>query len=212
MTSLPLPLAELGSVEKSVVSVLAVAGGFLLGFVGTHLLARGLCRFVFRSSPERLVRFTRFAGGAAGAILVYFLLSGQGGLGLGGGGGGDTSSGNKSKEEKTALQNEPPKNEPKVGAKLDLSNEEQFVVFILKSDSPEKKFYRFDQETTACTLDEVLQKIDRRAKSGKKLVVRIREGDPDYAYQAETLLERRLQERGIEFTGIRTVIENTEMK
>jgi hypothetical protein len=213
MTSLPPLLAELGSVEKTVISVLSVAGGFLVGYVATHLLARGLCRFVFKSNPIRLLRFTRLAGGVGGAILVYFLLSGEGGLGLGGGGGAGLLSGdNRKNEEKNAPQSEPQKNELKVGEKLDTSREEQFVVFILKSDSPDRKFYRFDQETTACSLDDVLTKIDNRAKAGKKLVVRIREGDADYAYQAETLLERRLQERGIVFTGIPTGIGNTEKK
>jgi hypothetical protein len=212
MSELSPPLAELGSVEKTVIMVLAVAGGFLIGFLLTGIVGKILGKFVFkRESSERFARFVRFLGGVAGAILVYYLLQGEGGLGLGGRGGGDTSNANKDSPKQTTPKKETPKDEqPKPRDKSEEAGDE-VIITVLRSDSPAKKFYLLDSEAQPITLDDLLGKIDARAKldnkePGKKAVnkaqilpVKTSTGkvDTEYSVQAASLLEAKLRERGI---------------
>lgn len=71
-----------------VMRLLAVAGGGALGYLLVGGLLRGLGRFVFRNKLPRLAHVSvRLLGGLAGALLVWFWLSGVGGGGPGGGSG-----------------------------------------------------------------------------------------------------------------------------
>ncbi len=197
-------LAELGSIEKVVITVLAVAGGFLIGFLLTNAIVRLLFRFVWKKQPpEKLVRILRFAGGVAAAILVYFLLTGTGGLGLGGGGG----DGDRGKEKS---QNGQKREEPRQDTKKDdlkpkdkaIESKGVLTVYLLRFDSPEKRFYRIGTDGKPLTLEEVLQHIDDLAKTDKKAIaqVDIEVGDPEYPVQAVSVLEVELNERGIKST------------
>ena len=200
-------LAELGSIEKFVIMALAVAGGFLIGFLLTNIVLRMLFKFWWKKTPpEKLLRVTRFAGGVAAAILVYLLLTGDGGLGLGGGGGGGSKDPN---EGKNNLQNPPKQEEPKDKVdpkqkpkdKVIDSKSGVLTVFLLRFD-PEKRFYRIGNDPKPLTLEEVLQHVDALVMNDKKSVVQvdIEVGDPDYPVQAVSVLEVELNNRGIKST------------
>jgi len=194
-------LAELGSLEKNVVTIFAVAGGFFVGAVITHLLIAGACKFIFKKrTPERTVRVVRVIGGVGAAILFYWLLSGEGGFGLGGKGGDDALNKNKGDGKEAARQKQDSNVEPKNNLKIDTSNAEQITVAVLRFDSPEKRFYRYQNDPKPLTLEELLSRIDAKAHGAKKVVVLIQAGDPEYPYQAATLLELKLQDRGIPAT------------
>jgi hypothetical protein len=204
MTGVTPILAEIGSIEKVVITVLAVAGGFLIGFVLTNAVVRLLFKFVWKKQPpERVVRVLRFAGGVAAAILVYFLLTGTGGLGLGGGGGSD---GDRGKEK----QQGPSQEQPKQDAKKDelkpkdkaIESKGVLTVYLLRFDSPEKRFYRIGTDGKPSTLEEVLQRIDELIKNQKNAIaqVDIEAADPEYPVQAVSVLEVELNERGIKST------------
>jgi hypothetical protein len=205
---LPPPLAEIGPVERVVITILAVAGGFLIGFVLTHVVGRLLGKFVFKHETSgRLLRVARFAGGIAAAILVYMLLNGEGGLGLGGRGGGGLNPSPGESKEKT--DKETPREDVKTPQKKDVTVvalDEQLIVYVLRADAPAKRFYQIGKDSQPLTLDDVLGRIDDRSPDGKKdgkkavKLVRIIASDPDYSVQAATLLQAKLQERGIEAT------------
>lgn len=207
---LPPLLAELGSIEKMVITVLAVAGGFLVGAILTHVLGRMFFSFIIKGeTPEKLMRVIRFAGGVAAAILVYLLLSGEGGLGLGGGGGGDPVNPNQGEnKEQTPAKKEEKKEEKKEPIKDKTGGSpEELVVTVLRADSPGRAFYRLGDEPEAMTIDDLLKKIDAPAAAGKPRVTRVRvervklkdsqDIDPAYSFQAVSLLKSKLQERNI---------------
>lgn len=200
---LPPLLAELGSIEKMVITVLAVAGGFLVGAILTHVLGRMFFSFIIKGeTPEKLMRVIRFAGGVAAAILVYLLLSGEGGLGLGGKGGGDSTNTNQGdNKDQTPPKKEEEKKEQKKDPNKDKSggSPEELVVTVLRYDSPGKKFYRLGDDPEALTIEDLLVKIDDPAKAGKPRVsrVRIERVDPEYSVQAVSLLKSELQGRNI---------------
>lgn len=202
-------LGELGSIEKVVITALAVAGGFLVGFVLTHFVARLLSKFVWKKEPpENLIRFARFAGGVATALLVYLLLTGDGGFGLGGRGGGATAS---LSDGVSDTPNAPKQDVPKQDAKKDESKTKDktdetggqvLYVHLRRFDAPEQRFFQFGDETKPLTLEEVLQRIEDVRKSDPRpiTVVKIRAGVPEYSVQAATLLNLKLSQRGIDST------------
>jgi hypothetical protein len=199
-------LAELGSIEKFVITALAVAGGFLVGFVLTNVIARLLCKFVWkREAPERIIRVIRFAGGVAAAIIVYLLLMGEGGLGLGGKGGGGPDD-NKGKENSSnPPSKEPPNKDPK---KEDSKTKEDdprsgiLTVYLLRNDAPMKRMFRIGKDGEPLDLDALLDRIDKRPEKKLPPVVQvdIEIGDPNYAVLAMSELESKLNDRGIKST------------
>lgn len=209
MSSLPFPIAEIGSIEKTIIIGLATAGGFLVGFVLTNLIGRALCKFVFhRTASERLLRFARFGGGVAGAILTYLLLSGEGGFGLGGGSGGkgvalkqdDGTNEPKNKEPKVD-----PKIDPKLNDKKNATQAETVTIYVLPTNAAGEIRYRWENEEPILAIEQVLQIIDDRNKDGKPIkLVRIdflREKGklaPNSPAGGRKLLQTRLDERKIE--------------
>ena len=197
-------LAELGSIEKIVITILAVGGGFLIGSVLTNLLTRGVFKFgLHKQSPDKLVRVLRVGGGAGAAFLVYMLLGGEGGFGLGGKGGGDANPNQGERETAERKEKKDSRILPIMKAPENESNDEQVVVEVYKSNSMDKKFYRYSKDSTAISLEEVLRRIDDSFKAGKKPVklVRIRAGETDYPVQAASALEAELRQRRIEYTS-----------
>lgn len=206
MNGATLFLAELGSIEKFVITALAVAGGFLVGFLMTNLVLRLIFKFgLKRQAPEKLIRVLRFAGGVAAAIIVYLLLTGTGGLGLGGGGGGDSDK--KGKENSSTPSNqEPPKKEPKkkedAKPKDDDPRSGIVTVYLLRNDAPMKRMFRMGTDGEPLTLEELLDRIDKRPETKLPPVrqVDIEIGDPNYAVLAMSELELKLNDRGIKST------------
>jgi len=84
-----------GNTSQFVTYVLAVVGGFLVGYILTFILCRMIAKLVFkRRMPEVMERALRVIGGILVAALVAWLLF-RGGFGWGLGGTGGTESGNQ---------------------------------------------------------------------------------------------------------------------
>jgi hypothetical protein len=204
MTAYPL-IAELGSVEKTIITGLAVAGGFLVGFVVTHMVAKLLAKFVFKkAASEGLLRLARLGGGIGAAILVYFLLTGPGGLGLGGGGGEGNKPDRETNKDQTPKQ-EMPKSDLKNKGKSDQSGEEIFIT-VLRADSPDKKFYRLDDNPENFTKEELLRRITNPEHLRSKPIVRATispvktadgKVDLEYSVTMASVIEAELRKLGI---------------
>ena len=210
MDILPPLLAEMGAIEKYVITGLAVAGGFLVGFVLTNLIARGLCKFVFhKKPPENLIRIARFAGGVAVAILVFCLISGDGGFG-GGGGGGNPLASTKGDNTKENQPKDEEKRDPKIVPKPKDKKEnllEAINIYVLPSNGPGDILYRIESQEESLNLKGVLDWVDDRQKSGTPVkLVRIdglrKDGKvlPNFASDGRRQLQKKLKEKEIEVT------------
>ncbi len=191
-------LAEFGTVEKSIVTGLAVAGGFLTGFVVANLLSRGLAKFVFhKSPPDRLLRFTKLLGGAAGALLVYYMM-GEGGFGVGGRGGGHSPDEQKGKPF-VDITTEETKVEPKL-VKKDSAPVQPVTVYVLPVSKKSETYYRIQHDEKPLTVEQVLQWIDDRKVEQKPVkVVRIEFIDKDNTdVEARKTLKDALEKKQIE--------------
>lgn len=196
-------LAEFGSVEKFVITALAVAGGFLIGFLLTNVIVRLLFRFVWKKTPpEKLVRFLRFAGGVGAAILVYLLLMGEGGFGLGGGGGGPTGDTGKEKNQNPQNGKPPPSdpNQEKTKPKVDEPRSGIVTVYLLSNTAPAMRMFRIGEDGQPLTWDELLKQIDKLSENKQEPIVKIEIGDLDYSVLAESRLVSELNNRGIRST------------
>jgi hypothetical protein len=91
----PLLADIFGNTGQFVTYVLAVVGGFLVGYILTFILCRMIAKLVFkRRMPEVIERALRVIGGILVAALVAWLLF-RGGFGWGLGGTGGVESGNQ---------------------------------------------------------------------------------------------------------------------
>src|SRR4051794_29317906 len=87
--AVPLLYADFGNVGETLVRILAIAGGFLVGYLLTHLLLRLIAKLALQKRmPGMLERALQVIGGLIVAFLVALLVFGEGGWGLGGPGGG----------------------------------------------------------------------------------------------------------------------------
>jgi hypothetical protein len=199
-------LAELGSIEKFVITALAVAGGFLVGFLLTNVIARLLCKFVWkREPPEKLIRIIRFAGGVGAAILVYLLLMGDGGLGFGGKGGGNSADDKGKENAQNPPNNAPPEKDPK---KEELKQKDHdsrsgiLTVYLLQNNAEGMRIFKLGKDGKPMTLEQLLEQIDLLSMNKKQPIVQvdIEIGDPDYSVLAVSRLETELNDRGIKST------------
>jgi len=81
-------LASLAVVDvgMNVLKLLAVAGGFMIGGLGSGLLFRGAARLALaRQIPRPMMVIVRLLGGVAAGLAVYVWAFGTGGSGLGSG-------------------------------------------------------------------------------------------------------------------------------
>jgi len=180
-------LGEFGAIEKTVITVLAVAGGFVFGFIGTGFLTR----WVSKTNQTRPAKVAKAGGGTAAAVAVYMLLGGDGGMGLGGKGGADPSNNNEGRSSevvKTPLKVENPT--PKAGE----VRKGEMDIFVLSAASTGGKFFRIGEE--ALTLDEVMNRVEETEHSDatRLAVIRIKVGDPDYGVPPSQRLYTRLNE------------------
>jgi len=199
MLQLPLLLADFGNIEKYVIQGLAVAGGGLVGFFGTGGLVKvlGLSTGAQKQRPT-LKYYTKLLGGGTAAFLVYLLLSGDGGLGLGGKGSGDSA--DSDKEGKPQPLNREPVKSPN---QID-NDAENIEIFVIAGDPNEKKFYRVGREGAPVSIDELGKQLDERKRAGTKplKLVTVSADDLEYPAQAETLLYKELKTRDIKHARI----------
>jgi hypothetical protein len=166
---LPL-LAEIGSIEKTAITVLAVAGGFLIGYLLTGLIAHILSKLMLqKQTPPRLGRFLKLAGGTGAAIAVYLLFSGEGGFGFGGKGGNGEMNVNAGKDSTSQPKQETRREEPK---KTDSKPKDEELhgkplsVYVLGVDSVNNRNFRFEDDPQALTAEEIIERIEQLDKAG----------------------------------------------
>jgi hypothetical protein len=200
-------LAELGSIEKTVVTVLAVAGGFFLGFVLTGVLAGVLAKLAFKkAAPSRLVHFSKLGGGAIAAIAIYMLLSGEGGLGLGGRGGGDAA--NRDKGQLVALRKAPEDTKQESQSADQAERSGAIQARVLAADSPDGKFFQFMDEPDALTSKELINRIeayDLEASPKPKYIELVKDGPEFSRTQSDKIhsdLVDRFEPRGMRIVSI----------
>lgn len=188
MITLNLFLAEMGSVEKTAITVLAVAGGFGIGF---FLMKFPVNFFSRTASTSKLGKGTRAGGGAAAAIAVYMMLNGDGGLGLGGRGGGESRSANEGKNTETPAQVEPQVDQPKTKA---APRTGAMRVYVLAADSPDGLFFRVDEDPQPLTIQQVLDKIELkdRSEATRLRYIEIRKGAEFFSDQQAQILYSEL--------------------
>jgi hypothetical protein len=216
MRLLPPPLAEFGSIEKTAISVLAVAGGFLIGYLATGVLAHVVNKFTLRKqSPGRLVRFLKMAGGTAAAIAIYLMLSGEGGFGFGGKGGGNSQSKNEGKSDAATNPNKDTPDKSKTTDVKQKTKDEEvrgtpLSVYILGVDASNGRFFRFEDEAQPLTDEEIIQRIEQLEKAGKlkNKQVRLKAGAdnmsvPQYA-KIYSKLRADFEPRGFEIIPLKS--------
>lgn len=162
------------------IKVLAVGGGFLVGYATGGLAAWALNRWVFaHKAPEQLKRVCALLGGLALAIVVALILFGSGGGGLFGSGGGPNGSdavpNDKGKEPPTVTPKEepklvPPKVEPKPPEARPTPGDVR-VAILGGADVSDGKFYLIDAVPGPKTLDELKRAIADRPKGKDEIVL-----------------------------------------
>ena len=156
-------------IEQEFVRWLLVAGGFFVGFVVTHIVARLLCSFVFKTqASSKLMQLLRIAGGVGAAILVYFLLLPSGGSGPGGAGDLSLSTNKSNKAEEQVKKKEEPKKEILPPEKEPLATRDETVTVTVLGPTPDKKWYLYEDEKEPQTEQAILDRITKRDKSGQK--------------------------------------------
>lgn len=161
---------------KFVENGLAVAGGFLVGYVGVIVLGWAADKFLFkRPSPALLHRACRVLGGLIVALLVAMLLFGEGG-GEGGGTGEGAGNGKSSPTTGTldpATPNAEP--QPKPVKPLPPAEERVRVTILGGTDVKDAKFYLVEDDAAPRTFAEVKAAVEKKkAATAKSLGLEIR--------------------------------------
>jgi hypothetical protein len=160
------------------VNCLAVAGGFLAGFVVTAGVVWWIDRTFLRGqSPDVLKRAARVLGGAAAALVVALLVFGKGGGGLGGGTGEAVGSGTPATVVGQGTGEAPSPTTPTPPTKPSPPAGERVAVTVLGgADVRDQRFYLLDADTTPRTFDEAKAGIlaKKETAGAKGLAVEVR--------------------------------------
>lgn len=171
----PLFANSFENVGRTLLNFLAIGGGFLVGSMLAWFGVRMAGKMMFRQKPNRAVDLTaRTLGGIAGAILVAYLVFGDGGWGFGGSGGGAPGGpGGTGKQQPNQQNNETnsnteqPKVEiPKIKPKAP-ETDDSIRVIVLGGDAKPDRFYLVEDENMPSTLAEVTAKIEGRNQAKK---------------------------------------------
>ena len=192
-----LPLADVDVATKAgkyVMYVLAVAGGFLLGNLGTWVVCRLVAKLAFkRSMNHQLERALRILGGIAVAVLVAYLLFRFGaGWGLGGSGSGEgTGSGGPVPSESKQAPDAP---------KADAKKEPPTAVLSptlrvrIEAATAYPKTFRFESTPEAVDLaaaKKALEEFRARVKGEPRLEIQV--------YQNSTAVDHAVVREFIEY-------------
>lgn len=169
-----------GAAEKLAglaIKCLAVAGGYLAGYVLAGLAGYALERWVFsRKAPETVKQLVRIIAGLVAAIIVALIVFGEGGGGLGMGGGEGrgtgTPSGEGQSKDKQANQPAPPdKAPPSVAPVPPDPRPTELVVRVTilgGSDVQQERFYLIDADRTPRTFAEVRAAVTKLKADDKR--------------------------------------------
>jgi hypothetical protein len=209
------PESQLG---QTVVRILAVAGGALVGGLGSGLLLQLLVRLTTAGkTPKWAVQFVRVLGAIAGAWLVYlFLFGGSGGGGSGsgwwpGGSGGGLGTGKEGTEPGSTAREGPTTRETGREHVSPLSKASTLRVEVLGDSRVEKAhFYRPEGEGPLLNLEDVKKRVERRREQApplQKIEIVLYENSPDQDTAVVKELESWARQR-----GLATSIENAPGK
>lgn len=161
------------------VNCLAVAGGFLAGYVLTGLLAWLFDRWLTGGkSPEPFHRAAKIIGGLGLAILIAMLVFGKGGTGDGDGSGG--TPGDAKTNATGGGSTQPTTNDVKPAPSVSTENpappEQRVRVTLLGgSDVRDAKFYLIDDDRTPKAFADVATAVAaKKGATGKAVGVEIR--------------------------------------
>jgi hypothetical protein len=166
-------LAVFGSEQVAAFGVkcLAVAGGFLAGYVLGGFAAWGLDRWLFaKKSPDVLKKAISVLAGIALAALVAFLVFGEGGgLGFGGrsGGAGSSNSNDGQKTESPAEQKQPVKIDTPKTPEPHADDPKVRITFLGGDAVQGDRFYKIEDDPVPKSLPEVKAELLRRKESAK---------------------------------------------
>lgn len=205
-------LAEMGSkLERTIVMILAVSGGFLLGYLLMGVFLYFFIHYITRSksgTPRLVSNILRVSAGVLTALFVYFYVFGEGGSGIGGSGGGNIGNPGEAqtkKEETTPTAITPKKEEPK---KVIESNAgEMLLIWVLEAPRYDGKFFRFDGEDEPLTIKAVSDRLESLSKRAEKpiRVVKIKLLNEKASPQYGNALRLQLKER---YTGLTVDLES----
>jgi hypothetical protein len=207
-----------GSLEQTLIRLLAVAGGAALGGIGSGVVTRVLTRLLTtKAVPPSVLRVIRLLGAIALGLITAVLLFGTGG-GLGGGGGGWGLFGGSGSGEGTGKGGEPPAptgrapstaRDPttaKETSRGDTGRRERpgttaLRVEVLGDARVEgNRFYRVEGEARLRNLDEVRELVKAGLKEVpplKELVVVVYKNSPDEQKYQVVELKRLASDFGL---------------
>lgn len=167
---------------QAIVNGLAVAGGFLLGYVLTMAAGWAIDRWIARGkTPAGVHKVARFLGGIAMAVLVALIVFGHGqGWTLFGGGlaGEDNGTGKSTAAVPAVTKKEPDHTEkkpPTAPPDTTPARERVRVTMLGGRDVKDQKFYLIDDDPTPRTLAEVKEAVlKKKETTPEKLAVEIR--------------------------------------
>jgi hypothetical protein len=169
-----------GAAEKLAglaIKCLAVAGGYLAGYLLGGAIAFALDRWVFaKKAPDAVKKVVRIVCGLVLAIIVAMIVFGEGGGGFGMGGGEGKGSGTPptdgQSKDKHASQPTPPDKEPPVGPVTPADGRPSEVVIRVTilggTDVQQERFYLIDDDRSPKTFAEVRAVVTRRKASDKR--------------------------------------------
>jgi hypothetical protein len=200
MTSFdPLAFAWLGgdydSVGKTVVNALAVAGGGLLGGLGSWVMTHVLTRLMYAGAPPKWVgRGVGGVGGVLGGWIVYALLFATGGgpgpgPGMGPGPGGQPGLGGTTAPARTDPEGGPPQTGKQPPA-------DATVKVTVVNGGAEMRNYRLPDEPRPLTLTELTRRLGEKPDL-KRLEVVLYEDSPDRDTEAVRVLETWTKNKGL---------------
>lgn len=164
------------------IKCLAVAGGFLAGYVLGGAVAFALDRWVFgKKAPDLVKKCVRWVTGLILAVVVALIVFGDGGGGLGMGGGDGKGSGKPTEgdaKDKLAPQPPPEKDQPPVTPVTPKDTRPAEAVIRITilggNDVSQERFYLIDDDRTPRTFAEVRATVSgRKAKDARKTVLAI---------------------------------------
>ncbi|HYH65859.1 MAG TPA: hypothetical protein VD866_14265 [Urbifossiella sp.] len=207
--------------EEIALGCLAVAGGYLAGYLGGGFAGWALDRWVFKKpSPEPVRKLVRIVCGVGVAILVFWIVfhnrgtGGGSGDGVGKGSGSPTDGTGKGDPPKAEDKRPPSKVEPPKAADVDTSIPQVRVTFLggdavqVAARPEDSKLYYIGDEPVLRTFAEVKAAVEakQRDAAGRQVLLVV-------VYPADT--SRAADERGrtvsqvtewAERTGVRVVL------
>jgi len=182
------------------VKCLAVAGGFVVGY-----LIGGLAVWAFaKKSPEGLKKAVRVLAGVALALLIAFIVFGDGKGGGWLGGNGPAGPGNNPPDANTTQATNPEPKPPRIVPK-DTTEYETFTVAFLGGDDVQgNRFYKLDG-SEPMTFEQLKAAVLKRKESAKKPLKLERQFSSDPARRiSKDSANVREVERWAEAQGIKT--------